>query len=335
MRGRLVWLGLVASALAPFVAAAPAAADDSETEGPSVCVPPCDDDDVCVGGRCVDPRTRRSTRPAARPPAPQPPAKPAPPKQAAPPTSRPAAPAQAQPPVQAAPPPQAGQPPPGYPPPGTYQPPGYYPPPGYYYPPPGYYPPPRYYYPPVVYQAPRPPRQKRVFLAMPYLGLHSYQQQDATAYGPGLRFGTMLGGRVTDLFSLNGELSFDASRRGDVPAGVDYREWALGLTFSPMVQIPAGSVELVLGPKLGLFFINGEQSQAGYTAESSATGYIAGVNSGLFVPVTPTTSLGVLVSFGVMWFENACTRLSGGSEFCQSVSSSTAKILGLTAAALF
>ena len=64
------------------------------------------------------------------------------------------------------------------------------------------------------------------------------------------------------------------------------------------------------------------------TGLSDVTSWILGLE-------LTTHSLGVLASFGLMWLENTCTRLSGGSEFCSSVGSNTAKILGLNAAALF
>ena len=94
-------------------------------------------------------------------------------------------------------------------------------------------------------------------------------------------------------------------------------------------------MEIVLGPKLGLFVIEMEETQPGGTVEGSVTGWLAGVNTGLFVPVSPTTSLGLLVSFGFMWADQVCVRASGLGEICNSVDSNAAKILGLTAAALF
>jgi hypothetical protein len=170
---------------------------------------------------------------------------------------------------------------------------------------------------------------------MPYLGAHSYRHAEAAAYDPGLRLGSLIGGRVSDIFSLNGEMTIDVASRNDVPSGIDYQEWNLNIAFSPLVQIPAGGVELVFGPKLGLFFLNIEQSDSGSTAEVDVTGWIAGVNAGLFFPVAPTTSLGLLVSYELMWAESACVRSAGLGEICESVSSDAAKVLGLSGAAIF
>jgi hypothetical protein len=371
MRRRTKWLDSAAAAFALFVAAAPATAAEPDSEGPSVCVPPCEGDKICVGGACVDPSARPRTGPARRPttppPAQPPPASPPPSGPASPPgqpttaAPRPAAPAPAQQPGTAPPPPAGYAPPPGTypPPPGTYPPPppgyyqppppGYYqpppgqqpppgsyqPPPGYYAPPPGYYPPPGYappgtYYPP----PPRRLRKKRGFLAMPYLGAHSYRNGDASAYDAGLRLGSLIGGRINDIFSLNGEMTIDVSNRNDVPSGTDYQEWNLNVAFSPLLQIPAGGVELVFGPKLGLFFLNIEQSDSGSTAEVDVTGWLAGLNAGLLFPVSPTTSLGLLVSYQLLWAESACVR-SGSAEFCDSVSSDAAEVLALSGAVIF
>ena len=79
---------------------------------------------------------------------------------------------------------------------------------------PGYYPPPY-----AAMRPPRPPRQKRGFLAMPYVGMHSFQHQEASAFGPGLRVGTFIGGRINDICSLNAELIVGYRQRARRPGG--------------------------------------------------------------------------------------------------------------------
>ena len=167
---------------------------------------------------------------------------------------------------------------------------------------------------------------------MPYFGLHSYQHANASNYGPGLRFGTLMGGRPSDIISLNGELSFDKGN-ASVPSGIGYSEWAVDLAFSPLAQIPVGPVEIVLGPKLGIFVTQTEVSQSGFETKADTDGWIAGANGGLFVPVSPTTSLGLLVSFESKWTQQACARVNGGVEMCTSVGS--AKVLGVSLGAIF
>jgi hypothetical protein len=112
-------------------------------------------------------------------------------------------------------------PPPGY---------GYPPPPNPYPPPPGYsygYPPPGAY--PGSYAPPPPPpppfsasdRRHSGFLAMPYLGVNSFQGTNAVNLGPGFRIGTLLGGRIGRSFSINGELTIDFMNPENVPAAED------------------------------------------------------------------------------------------------------------------
>jgi hypothetical protein len=170
---------------------------------------------------------------------------------------------------------------------------------------------------------------------MPYVGMHSYQEQDASDLGPGLRFGSFVGGRVNDICSLNAELSVDIVNANNIPAGTDFSEYFIDFAFSPLFQIPAGSVEVVIGPKAGLFIGRGRQRDATSDLSLEATGLVFGANAGLFFPVSPTTSLGVLVSWETKDIENTCVRSAGQFETCSSVSSPTQQIVGLTAGALF
>jgi hypothetical protein len=190
----------------------------------------------------------------------------------------------------------------------------------------------------MVYAPPPPARRKRRLFALPYLGVHSWQNSEAAGYEPGARFGVMLGGRLSDVWSLNGEMSFDISNVARPPSGItDYSEWTLDLAFSPMFQVPAGSVEFALGPKFGIFVLENHGTDAGGAmASGQLSGYLVGINVGLFVPLSPQTSLGVLLSYEQKWADHACVRVGGVAEQCGTVTGShTAEILGLTGAALF
>ena len=171
-------------------------------------------------------------------------------------------------------------------PPPAYAPPPGYPPPAYYYPPPQplgwYYPPP-----PVP---PRPPRLKRIFLALPYFGVHTYQNSDASVYGPGLRFGSLIGGRLNDRLSLNADLTVDVSNVGIAGSFGFRREYSIAFAFAPLLQMPARRLEIVVGPKVGLFVLNTEISSGDVTGETSQRGVVFGIDIGVFVPVSQTTS---------------------------------------------
>lgn len=104
------------------------------------------------------------------------------------------------------------------------------------------------------------PTNKRVkprFLALPFLGIHSYQHQEASAYAPGLRLGTLLGGRISDVVSLNGELTLDFSNPR--AAAASFQERAFRVAFNPMIEVPAGPVALMFGAKLGAFLVSNER----------------------------------------------------------------------------
>src|SRR5437868_1046483 len=82
--------------------------------------------------------------------------------------------------------------------------------------------------------APPPPRHlKRRFFAMPFAGVHSYQHSEASHYDPGARVGALLGGRIGDVASLNGEIAVNVSNVHGVPSGVSYEETNVVVGFSP------------------------------------------------------------------------------------------------------
>jgi len=249
-----------------------------------------------------------------------------------------------QPPPAEAPPPQPGYaepaapPPPGYaPPPAGYTP----PPPGYAPPPPGYAQPPPAYPPPPPYGYQQPPgvatHPRSGALFMPYLGVNSFQGDTGNNTDPGLRIGGLGGGHVNELLSLNGEVTIDFVNPKNVPSGVDESIIELDLAFSPLLHAaPAPNFELVIGPKLGFWFGAAEATSGGMTAKSSAQGWLLGINGGAFFTVSPSVSIGGLISFVTRNLTKVCNTLPGFAEQCMTDNLGDAdKVLGFTGAVLF
>jgi hypothetical protein len=263
--------------------------------------------------------------------------------------AQPAPPPAGYPPPQGYAPPPAGTPPQGYgqpppqgygqpPPQGYGQPPANYgqqPPQGYGQPPPqgyGQQPPPGYSQQPGYGQPPPPPpgvRRRSGFLAMPYLGIHSYQGDSGDGFGVGLRLGTFLGGRLSEQFSLNGDISIDAENPDDA-LGLDSAA-TVDLAFAPLFHLDTGSggLEIVLGPRLG-FFVSQQEDLAGI--EYRQTGLAFGFRAGAFVPISPGVSLGGLIGFDWKKMSEGCIE-----DECSDISDDvpSLKLLSITAAALF
>ena len=104
-----------------------------------------------------------------------------------------------------------------------------------------------------------------------------------------------MGVRISDRFALNGELTFNLSNVNGVLSG--FREYSIDLAVAPLFQLPAGSVEIVLGPKLGIFVVDSENPATGVGTSTTQNGIIVGVSAGVFVPVSAATSMGVLLAF--------------------------------------
>jgi hypothetical protein len=192
--------------------------------------------------------------------------------------------------------------------------------------------PPSYPYPPSPPQPPlRPPRTG--LLVLPYIGINSIHG-DGTDPDTGFRVGSMFGGRVNDLFSANGEVTFDLVNV-DAPAGVDVWEYIVQLAFSPLFHFATPGADFVLGPKAGGWAGFAHISGYGESVDITARGWLVGFNAGAFFPVNPSTSLGVLLSYVSLQTTQACVDQGGTyGEQCQD-SNGDVNILGLHFAALF
>ena len=201
---------------------------------------------------------------------------------------------------------QPGYPPqqPGYPPPQQpgypQQQPGYPPPQQPGYPPPGYAPPPGYG-PPPGYAPPPPPayRRRRAITgcsAWPISASIDSPGDTGQGVGPGLRLGGLLGVYVGPMFSLNGELSIDFLNLDSNLVSANVTGVRASLSIAPLFHLPAGTgnMELVIGPKLGVW--DEEFSDDNSDATASVSGYLVGLNAGAFARVG-RTSLGGLFSF--------------------------------------
>jgi hypothetical protein len=276
------------------------------------CNPACASGQLCVQGTCMVP----AAPPAAYPPPPA--------------TAYPPPPATAYPPASTYPPAPAN----------TYPPPGYsYPPPNAYAPPPGYYAPPSNAPYPSSYAPPPPPadRRHRGFLAMPFLGINSYQGDKGANLGPGFRLGTLLGGRINEMFSINGELTFDFANPENVPAGVDVTMLDLVLTVSPLYHFIAGNIEVVVGPKFGGHSFTQQQNDTGLgDSKRTWNGYVIGLNGGVFAAVSRGMSLGGLLSLESRTAHEYCFTDPGFAEQCTTNNTgSSFRVLGFMAALLF
>ena len=169
-------------------------------------------------------------------------------------------------------------------------------------------------YPPPPGGAAQPPPERRTlrFLAIPYLGIHSYQNQEASAYDPGARVGALIGARG-DVLSFNVEVTVDFSNIHRSASGFSYQEHAYDIAFSPLFLASAGRLELAIGPKVGVFMIDTTVKDAGGSYGYSASGYVAGVNGGVFMPLSPRASLGILLSFKRMWMSGGCAHRACGA----------------------
>jgi len=227
--------------------------------------------------------------------------------------------------------PQQGYPQPQQYPQQGYAPQGNPPPPGYYAPQPqptyrqpAYAPPPAY--------APVPVEtSRRGFLFMPYLGLNVPVGDTSNILSTGFRLGGLMGGMVGPFLSLNGELTIDFLNPKNTSSGISVTEVEFDLAFSPLFHLRLPMLEIVVGPKIGIFALSGSMTDnTGYYADTSynGSGVVWGLNSGAFIPIG-RMAIGGLLSYTVRSY-SSCDATS-----TDCVSGPDDKFVSLTGALIF
>jgi hypothetical protein len=168
------------------------------------------------------------------------------------------------------------------------------------------------------------------FLLMPFIGLQS-DQNDNSNTGLGLRVGALLGSRISEQFSFNGELVFDWENLNDIPPGVSASAYFIQFAAAPLFHVQVSpTAEIVLGPKLGLFFAHVSESEGAAAFSGSSEGLLLGANLGAFFRVADSLSLGGLINFDYMRAE-WCTTDQGDC----TVSDDGLKVISFAGAAQF
>ncbi len=173
------------------------------------------------------------------------------------------------------------------------------------------------------------------YVLMPFVGLQSVQNTGSDT-GPGLRIGGFVGGRMSQQFSFNGELLFDLENV-NAPAGVSESAYIMQFAAAPLFHLQASlNAEIVIGPKLGLFFEHFSVSQSVGTNtldfSGSGEGVLLGANLGAFFRVSDALSLGGLFNFDYLREEWCST--SQGTGTC-TPSDNGLKVISFTGAAQF
>ena len=151
---------------------------------------------------------------------------------------------------------------------------------------------------------------------MPFIGIHSIQN-DGVNTGPGLRVGGIVGARLSDQFSFNGEALFDLWNPSNVPSGASVSAYVIQVSAAPLYHAQISpTAEIVVGPKLGFFYDHQSTSGNVYgialDSSSNFEGLLLGANLGAFFRLSDALSLGGLVNFDYMRAE-WCSNSGGGT----------------------
>jgi hypothetical protein len=169
------------------------------------------------------------------------------------------------------------------------------------------------------------------FVAIPYLGINSFSDAGIST---GFRAGALLGGRVAEIFSFNGELTVDKVNL-DAPPGASASAYMFQLGISPLFHVDTPNVRFVAGPKVGFVGSTSHISGGGLSADRRGMGWTLGLNLGAFIPLKNTTSLGILLSYATMKPLVVCASSTGVDENCTGDNLRSSEVLGLTLGAFF
>jgi hypothetical protein len=186
--------------------------------------------------------------------------------------------------------------------------------------------------PPPLRPPPAPPPSRlhagRRFMALPFFGAHSYRGASGKNHNVGVRLGSLLGARINQSVSLNGEVSFDLENPEN-EAGVDSSSSTAKVALAPLLHSRSvdGSRQLVVGFKMGLWANSFDVTMSGQTGTGSSTGWLMGLNLGWLFDVGDVMALGLLAAYEIQTPLGACSRPPGGQRTCyDSGAPNTAKL---------
>ena len=153
---------------------------------------------------------------------------------------------------------------------------------------------------------------------MPFIGVQIPVGSYGDAYDAGLKVGLLMGGHLSKVVSLNGELNFELlnanSRAGDGTVTAFF----VDALFSPLFHFGTPKIEGFVGPKLGYFGFSLSQSYESESASKSAHGLAYGLNAGLGFPVG-NIAIGGMFSYVRRHAFVACERdFDASSQTCSS-----------------
>ena len=150
---------------------------------------------------------------------------------------------------------------------------------------------------------------------MPFIGVQIPTGDFGDLFDAGLRLGTLLGGHVSQMLSLNGELNIDVLNPKGVPSGMDVTAVAVDMFFSPLVHFGTDAFEAFVGPRFGFSGIMISAKSGSTTSDTSYTGIGYGVNAGFGIPLG-SMAVGAMFSYTGRSPTEGCTKRTGYSESC-------------------
>jgi hypothetical protein len=185
---------------------------------------------------------------------------------------------------------------------------------------------------------------RRTVLVLPYLGTHSPVGDAGKQYDLGLHTGILVGGRLSEFVSLNGDATLDWLNPTDTGGATDVSDILLSVAAAPLAHVPVGIAELLIGPEFGWFYEEAEATAPNFIIGGSsgthlrvtAHGYLLGVQAGALFSIRRSIGLGGLLGFSYRRPTQACLTIDNQPETCRgNTNDASLKTINVALAASF
>ena len=166
---------------------------------------------------------------------------------------------------------------------------------------------------------------------MPYIGFATPVGTTRDRYDTCLRIGSFLGWHLSRNFSINSELTLDFVNPNG--ASLEVSNVDLDISLSPLFHLVVGHLDLVAGPKIGLFEETESHTSNGESYNDGYTGVMFGGNVGVLAGIRKI-AVGALFSYTGRHYTSQCETVGGAVHGCNAASG-TFQTVSLSGVILF
>jgi hypothetical protein len=154
--------------------------------------------------------------------------------------------------------------------------------------------------------------KKRGFQSAVFLGSQKYVGSAGSDFDLGVRLGGSVGFRLTEMLSIQGELTFDFEN----PSNSTSTPTSVGISLVPMFHFALGSSEFRMAPKAGIWSESASSEVGGNKIKQTSKGTLLGANFALVYRVGDY-ELGPMLMLEEVSLDKTCLEAPSFGETCR------------------